>query len=297
MSEQVQGGLAEEVEALTPQQRERLRVDHGHFQPLLSPEQMERLGKAMEERRAQAIATSNLLTPSHQAEVRKEVEARLEAERKATWPDPRAALRSSHAELAEAKAEIIRKREVLDRAKQHLAATQAQLATVEGEAKAREDQRVAELTADLSNGNLVGAAAPGLPKDDPTLGYWRGEAATAGVVVDNLTAALAEAEAGATRAEGAIVAAAEQVLLDHSRDLTDKLSELKAQVATVSASLEALCLLPKLTRGPGESFSPLPVSSRVGRILHGEQRATRAAPNWQQVVKALLADPEAVLPE
>jgi len=86
MSEQVQSSLAGEVEALTPQQRERLRVDR--------------------------------LTPSHQAEVRKEHEARLEAERKATWPDPRAALRSFHAALAEAKAEIIRKHEVLDRAKQ-----------------------------------------------------------------------------------------------------------------------------------------------------------------------------------
>ena len=53
MSEQVQSSLAGEVEALTPQQRERLRVDR--------------------------------LTPSHQAEVRKEHEARLEAERKATW--------------------------------------------------------------------------------------------------------------------------------------------------------------------------------------------------------------------
>jgi hypothetical protein len=69
------------------------------------------------------------------------------------------------------------------------------------------------------------------------------------------------------------------------------------EAATVAASLDALSRLPMLTREPGTPFAPLPVSGRIGRVLYGEQPATRAAPDWQRVVDALLADPEAALPK
>ena len=94
------------------------------------------------------------------------------------------------------------------------------------------------------------------------------------------------------KAKGVVVAAAEAMLVAHGLVVAARIAELEGELGTLRASLRGL----DLVWLPGERARPMKLPQRIAGLFSTTRPAGSEA-RWTACLTALLADPEAPLPD
>jgi hypothetical protein len=224
-------------------------------------------------------------TPAQQEADRAAQRDAEEARLRERWPDPRQALRDAHARLRDAKGELQHRREVLARAADHLAATQAahrESATVQAGVDA---QAVARLKERIGTGANYALETTEEPVANGSEKAAR-DVELAETAHRELSDAVAEAERAEQRALRGIQEVAVACVLLRGIGVADEIAEAEQTLADRRRALwgiDRLWIDGKAVKLPGKIVAAL-----AGRIM--------AAGPWEAAYKALLADADAPLP-
>jgi hypothetical protein len=228
-----------------------------------------------------------ITTWQRQAAENAERDQREAAERLARWGgDPREALRAAHKARSIAQDEVRRRRDTLSRAQQHLDEVRAKLAEVEKTERMTAENAARAAALALSHGARPAIAAVSLRELDEA----RRGCEAAGAAFELVAVDLQAAEAAEVKAEGAVVEAAEAVIVGVALGIADHIAELEAELAGLRGQIVGIDILwvpgvkPRPIKLPRQLAAAFPVTSPAG----SEQR-------WTACLKALLADPEADL--
>jgi hypothetical protein len=221
------------------------------------------------------------------------IEAREDADRIVRWgKDPREALRAAHEARRSAEGELVRRREVLERARQRISAMETERDTA-AMAVARFDDQAAQAWV-LAVDRDHEIAEPASLSDVNAARRHRDEAQA---VVDQAQAAMAfieqgvqEAEAGLAKAERDVVEAAEAVVISRGLEIADRIAEKEAELEALRGTLAGLDRVwLSGTAVPAPRAVALP--ARLKRAFNGV--ISESAGSWDAWFKALQTDPEA----
>jgi hypothetical protein len=240
-----------------------------------------------------------LPTPAQQAQAERDRERRELAAIKAQG-DPRERLREAHANLAEAKAEMVRRTESLDRAKALVEERKATLARMKADAEADRSTAVAALRRSIEDASAPVAGGPtahetipaGVGADDPVPApsaralRAAEDLSVAEKVALGLAASLSEVDRRIQYAERQVAEAAVAVVIDHALSIADRIDAAAAALAELRQSISGVDRI--WINGPVK----LPI--KLVRALGG---VSGSVGPWNVILKALAEDPEAaVLP-
>jgi hypothetical protein len=231
----------------------------GSFTTKYSDSELAQIDAAMAQRRAESQAASAALFPPPAVAAAAE-EERWKATRAAipVAAEARQRLREAHEVRGAAEDEVIRQREVRDRARRHLARMADELDAVEKDEKQVSAEAAQALAQALATGASPPAEAEGHVERITAARRKRDQAQAAADIVETESAAV---EAALTRTSRAVERAAEIVAADAWLVLSDEIDEAKAALAELTERREEtgvwLSATGKVTRTTGKLVSRL----------------------------------------
>ena len=239
----------------------------------------------------------------HESEIDREnrvrmaaIEAQQDGERLERWgTNLREALRTTHEARRSAEGEVVRRREILERARQRLSAMETKRDTATMAVARFDDQAAQAWVLAVERDHEI--AEPASLSDVNAARRHRDEAQA---VVDQAQVAIAfieqgvqEAEAGLAKAERDVVEAAEAVVISRGLEIADRIAEKEAELEALRGTLAGLDRVwLSGTAVPAPRAVALP--ARLKRAFNGV--ISESAGSWDAWFKALLVDAEAPLP-
>jgi hypothetical protein len=221
-------------------------------------------------------------TVAEQEQDRRDAVDREEQALRAKWPDPRQALRTAHQALAAARGDLQHRREIAQRAADHLAVTRSAHREATDIQATVDAQAVERLKERIGTGGPVPAAEVSVTDDRTTRDLELAERAHS-----ELVAAVTEAEKAEQGAVRAVADAAQAVIIGRGLQIATEISEAEAALADKRGTILGIDRVwhnGRAIRLPGRV-----VSVMGGRIMAGDG-------SWERVYRALLDDPESPLP-
>ena len=156
--------------------------------------------------------------------------------------DPREALHQAHEALRSAEGEVVRRREVLERVRQHLSAMERELDVAEKAAARSDNEAATALALALERGHDV--AEPAGLSDVSVSRRHRDQAQgrrnEAQAVMAFIEQGVQEAETALAKAQRDVLEAAEAVIIGRGLEIADRLAELDAERDALRRKLDGL---------------------------------------------------------
>jgi hypothetical protein len=230
-----------------------------------------------------------ITTWQRQAAENAERDQREADERLARWgDDPREALRAAHKARSVAQDEVMRRRDTLSRAQQHLDEVRAELAEVEKAERVSAENAARAAALALSHGQRPAIATASLRELEA--GQHECEAAVAAFGI--VERELAEAETAHAQTESDVTEAAEAVIVGAALGIADRIAALESELAGLRGQIVGI----DITWVPGIRSRPIKLPRQLAAAFPITSRAGSET-RWADCLKGLLADPEARLPD